>query len=152
MKTIGMSTDGILIRDQQHTATYSAILNNDGQLNAAISDMEIFSEITIDNSIYWYSESICGPSEQAPKIIVMDANLPTETIWNLATLAKRCQKEQAVWFEPTSVAKIVKIANISILKNIDFISPNVAELIALADALGVLDSSSGSIMPDHCEG
>lgn len=70
----GISTDNILVSDKHPTSTYLSILDKDGDMNVAISAMEIFDEMTVE-----YLRTKSGQINNS-KGIVLDTNLPKDTI------------------------------------------------------------------------
>ncbi len=129
------------------TATYNAILDSNGEMRVAIADMDIFSSITPA-----YVRDKCNPNNlqverysndiSNASIVFVDANVPQDTILKLTKLVGRKTKctlllvtHALVWFEPTSVAKSIKVAQAEILSKLHYMSPNKYELIAIAKAL-----------------
>ena len=102
------------------TAFYFAILNNNGELQTAIADMNV-------------NEYIPSPTEtelQGAKMLVIDANAP---ISNLATASLSAFKMNIpIFLETTSAPKASLISESDILKTVTFVSPNYDELFSLA--------------------
>lgn len=71
----------MLVSEKFKTAIYSATLNHTGEMVFAISDMDIFQEITPEY-IEKYTEAI----QKAPAVLV-DANVPIETLEKLTQLS-----------------------------------------------------------------
>ncbi len=105
-----------------NTATYLAILDNNGNLHNAIADMEILKEIPLPE------ERIIKEAEY----LVIDANLPMEKLLKIVQMATRC--DTRVIFDPTSVPKASTLkGNDNFLSCISFAFPNVDELMAMID-------------------
>ena len=110
------------------TATYLAVMNSIGDLHAAIADMSVSSSIPVPPQAVL----------QDADIVVMDANAPVATLVETARLAFRAGAK--VFFEPTSVPKASELGrNKDFLSYLSFAFPNVDELLAMADGLGVPD-------------
>ncbi|KAG8470947.1 hypothetical protein KFE25_009368 [Diacronema lutheri] len=111
------------------TATYTALHAADGDLLAAIADMQICAQM--DGA--WVRASVAPLLAHAP-IVVADANLAPD---GLRALADACAAERVPLFvEPVSVPKAAAAARTGALAACAFVSPNEDELIAIARALG----------------
>jgi pseudouridine kinase len=108
---------------QHRTGTYIALLNPTGEMEAAVSCMDIFSTITPD-----YLEKKLEVIKNSA-FIVCDANIPTSSIQYLINVAAKYNIP--ICIEPVSVSKAKSIKNI--ISNISFITPNIYELEELSD-------------------
>eukprot|EP01118_Nematostelium_gracile_P013601 TRINITY_DN5160_c0_g1_i2.p1 TRINITY_DN5160_c0_g1~~TRINITY_DN5160_c0_g1_i2.p1 ORF type:complete len:665 (+),score=151.36 TRINITY_DN5160_c0_g1_i2:56-2050(+) len=126
----GLSTQGIY-RTHSRTAKYNAVLNEKGELVAAVADMDIFNSLTPQ----WIAKQ--ENTLASATVIVVDSNLPQETIMELVQLAQRNQVQ--VWLEPTSIPKSLKSANPKILSGLTYISPNLGEMKAMVSHLSMKD-------------
>jgi len=125
------------------SATYHAILNERGDLTAAIADMEVFGEVT-PSVLQGFKARIAAAS-----FIVCDGNIPAASLATVAQMAH--QAGVPVWFEPTSVAKSVRILQGVALSQCTVISPNRDEVLAMAWALRQKKATEGS-PDDHASG
>jgi len=121
----GMETAGLL--QCSKTAVYHAVTNEAGDLVAAVADMDSIKELTPER-LEPFKARIAGST-----FVVMDGNIPAETIEYVCSTAH--QAGVPVWFEPTSVAKSVKILQGDALQYTTVISPNKDEVLAMAWAL-----------------
>lgn len=109
------------------TALYTSIHESDGSLIVASADMAIVEED-------WSQHVISEIDKSAPKVVVLDCNLSSETMSKIvAHTGKR--KSIRVVIEPTSVAKASRIGHLhsSVLgvfpnNRVRMITPTVAEL------------------------
>jgi pseudouridine kinase len=118
----GVCTDYVLRADDCLTGTYIALLDSKGEMTAALSDMRILDKL---NSDYFKAKL---EVLQKASFIICDANLPCQAIEFIISTANNCRIP--VCLEPVSVKKALKLKNC--LKGIDFITPNLDELAALA--------------------
>lgn len=117
----GVCTSHVLRVDQSLTGTYIALLDNKGEMTAALSDMNILEKL--DTA---YFKSKLSILEKAAYIIC-DANLPAASIEYIVSAANSfCVP---VCLEPVSVKKALKLKGC--LSGIGFITPNLDELAAL---------------------
>ena len=106
------------------TATYSALLDADGDLVAAVADMDAFDALhsrVVDDAML--ADASC---------CVVDANVPTDV---LGDVARRCAAAGVpVVFEPTSVPKAGRMAHAGALRCVTVATPNLDEVKAMAAA------------------
>jgi pseudouridine kinase len=119
----GVCVDHVLRTEQSLTGTYIALLDNIGEMTAALSDMQILEKLDVD-----YFKSKLDIVEKA-SFIVCDTNLPEASIQYLISTANACRIP--ICMEPVSVKKAMKLKGC--LKGIDFITPNLDELSVLTD-------------------
>lgn len=93
-----------------------------------------------DNPLY----PIWGPKLEAVmngvRMVIIDANLGIEDIRRIVEMARMNNIE--IWLEPTSVAKCVRFVQADVLADARYISPNVAEALALAKAVSQKQQSA----------
>ena len=112
----------IKVVPESNTATYLAILDHEGDLHAAIADMDVLKQIPLPD------ESLLSSADY----MVIDANLPLEKLIRVTQSAKNMKTK--VVFDPTSVPKASLLkGNNDFLKCLSFTFPNVDELLALVE-------------------
>ena len=121
---IGGADQSVSMVDDASTATYLALLDDQGDLHAACADMEVLSEIA----------PIPIKVLEDVKIVVMDTNPPLEVLRETARRAE--DAGVTVVLEPTSVPKTKKLDD-DLLSRIHIATPNLDELVALGDAISV---------------
>ncbi|MHB1393351.1 MAG: carbohydrate kinase family protein [Clostridia bacterium] len=117
----GVCVQHVLHAEGHLTGTYIALLDNKGEMTAALSDMQILEKLDVD-----YFKAKLEIMKKA-SFIICDANLPATSIEFIISVANSCSIP--VCLEPVSVKKALKLKNC--LKGIDFITPNLDELGAL---------------------
>jgi len=125
----GVKMEQMLISGEHPTGIYLAILDKKGEMEVAVSDMQILDEITVEylrSKAYLIKES---------KIVVMDTNIPEQSIEYVVDL---CNKVRVpILVEPVSVEKAKKLRNVldgSGKWHIDYITPNEDELESILEA------------------
>lgn len=126
----GVCTKHVLKVKGQSTGTYLALLNCDGEMAVALSDMHIMDYLDVR-----YISNKLDMIESAG-FIVCDTNIPEESIRFLIRQANAFGIP--ICIEPVSVSKAKKIAEM--LEGIDYITPNRDELEALS-GMPVSDAS-----------
>jgi pseudouridylate synthase / pseudouridine kinase len=117
--------DGIAVLPGAVTATYCAVNKSDGDLDTAISDMEIFAE-----QLPALRGDDLAASFRGAKMLCIDANLNAKDIGALARLARL--HGLRVWFEPVSVSKSVRLFAVDgAFASVHYLSPNVDELTSM---------------------
>lgn len=106
-----------------NTASYSAIHDQNGDLNVGVADMSIFTQINAD-----YIQSIQSKILNS-QLIVMDGNIPKETFKAVAELC--AENKKPIFFEPTSDHKCLLPFRADAFHHISIIKPNLTELIQL---------------------
>ncbi|XP_059076745.1 pseudouridine kinase [Cryptomeria japonica] len=140
-KSLGLPILGIHRCNNIATPIVSNIFDSEGELSAAVADVEAVEKALTAEWINQFSSYIGS----AP-LLMVDANLHPLALEAACNLAK--ESNTPVWLEPVSVAKSVRAR--SILKNVTFISPNEAELIAMAEAVSFVDlSNSLKALEEH---
>lgn len=120
---VGIDTDYIIVSDNHHTSAYIALLDEQGNLVMSVDDMKILEVITpqvIENE---------RDLLQDAAMIVIDSNLPEETIQAIFKLANRYNVQ--VCADPASASLGRKLK--PYLSEIYMITPNLAEARVLAD-------------------
>lgn len=97
-----LSTENIFVTDKYSTSTYLSILDKDGDMNVAISSMDIFKEITIE--FLRKKSGLIGNF----KGIVLDTNLPKESIDYIVNH----YEEKDIFIDTVSTVKAIKIKDI----------------------------------------
>jgi len=118
----GVNTEHVLHAQDRITGTYIALLDNTGEMTAALSDMQILELLDVD-----YFSGKLELLEKA-SYIICDANLPAESIQYIVAAAN--SKGVPVCLEPVSVKKAQKLRDC--LRGISYITPNLDELAVLA--------------------
>jgi len=100
-ESCGVCTDYVLRTKNNLTGTYVALLDNMGEMTAALSDMQILEKLDVD-----YLKSKQNIVEKA-SFIVCDTNLPEASIQYLISTANTCRIPLCI--EPVSVKKAMKL-------------------------------------------
>jgi len=112
----------------QPTGTYTAILDEDGDLVIGVAAMDLMSELTPDALEPLIAAQAAWFKPGA--ILVLDANLPVESVVFLSAFAQ--ERALKLVFEPVSVPKCVKIRHVLMQQRPIFLmSPNQAQLTEL---------------------
>jgi len=117
----GVNADNVKIVEGAHTATYVAILDEEGDLHTACADMSVLSGI------------LPPPDEvlKQARALVMDANPPIPVLRHAARSAS--DDGVPVYLDPTSVPKARQVAQDNVLmSSLTCIFPNADELQAMA--------------------
>jgi len=124
----GVMMEQMIISGEHPTGIYLAILDEKGEMEVAVSDMQILEEITVEylrSKAYLIKES---------KIVVVDANIPEQSIEYVVDLCNKLKVPILV--EPVSVEKAKKLRKIldgSGKWHIDYITPSEDELEAILE-------------------
>ena len=113
----GVNIDYVKKINNKRTGIYLAHLDSSGELIGAISDMDILNEIDqkyIENHYQIIRQS---------SIVVLDTNLTKKTIKYILDIVQK--NNLLVVVEPVSIEKAKKLK--PHLKQVDFITPNIAE-------------------------
>ena len=100
----GVKMEQMIISGEHPTGIYLAILDGGGEMEAAVSDMQILEEITVEylrSRAYLIKES---------KIVVVDTNIPEESIEYVVDLCNKVKVPLLI--EPVSVEKAKKLRKI----------------------------------------
>jgi len=116
-----LDLSGVSRSSNRPTASYTAVLDEKGQLFIGLADMAIFDELDLA-----WADGI-APAIAKSKFWILDANLPAATIERLL----RANKADAeIFVDPISVAKSVRLR--SVLDRIDVLFPNTKEAAVLS--------------------
>ena len=125
----GVRTEQMIISGEHPTGIYLAILDEKGEMEVAVSDMQILEEISLE---YLRSKAYLI---KGSKIVVMDTNIPEESIEYVVEL---CNKVKVpVLIEPVSVEKARKLRKVLDRSGrwiIDYITPSEDELESILGA------------------
>jgi len=100
----GVKTEQMIISGEHPTGIYLAILDEKGEIEVAVSDMQILEEITVEylrSKAYLIKES---------KIVVVDTNIPRESIEYVVDLCNKVNVPLLI--EPVSVEKAKKLRRV----------------------------------------
>lgn len=136
----GVDTSRVKIRGGAKTDTYAAVLTETGELDTGVSSMERINEVDAV-----YIESINDLIERSG-FVVLDANLKRTAIEQIMNLAG--DSGTAVIAEPVSVAKSEKFRDLP--RPVDFITPNLDELAAIAGSNGFAVKDADADLRDIC--
>ena len=99
-----VKTEQMIISGEHPTGIYLAILDEKGEMEVAVSDMQILEEITVEylrSKAYLIKES---------KIVVVDTNIPEESIEYVMDLCNKVNVPLLI--EPVSAEKAKKLRRI----------------------------------------
>ena len=117
----GVKMDQVIISGKYPTGIYLAILDCEGEMKVAVSDMQILEEITVDylmSKTYLIKES---------KMVVVDTNVPEQSIQYVVELCNKVKVPLLI--EPVSVEKAKKLQDVLNGEwNIDYMTPSKDEL------------------------
>ena len=119
----GVKMDQVIISEKYPTGRYLAILDSEGEMEVAVSDMQILEEITVDylrSKAYLIKES---------KMVVVDTNIPEQSIQYVVEICNKVKVSLVV--EPVSVEKAKKLRKVLDESGrwvIDYITPSRDEL------------------------
>ncbi len=125
----GVRTEQMIISGEHPTGIYLAILDEKGEMEVAVSDMQILEEITVE---YLRSKAYLI---KGSKIVVADTNIPEESIEYVVDLCNKVKVPLLI--EPVSVEKAKKLRKIldgSGRWIIDYITPSRDELESILGA------------------
>lgn len=114
IRQYGIDAQDILVLDNQTTAHYDAILDNEGELYLALADMSIFDNIPFHPFIQAWS------AWDESDIIFLDTNLPESILECAIQMAKT--KKIRLGIDPVSISKAQKLPHS--LDQVFFIKPD----------------------------
>jgi len=131
----GVKTEQMIISGEHPTGIYLAILDGKGEMEVAVSDMQILEEITVE---YLRSKAYLI---KGSKIVVMDTNIPEQSIEYVVDLCNKVNVPLLI--EPVSVEKAKKLRKVLEGRGkrrgsgkwaIDYITPSEDELDSILGA------------------
>ncbi|KAJ3079845.1 hypothetical protein HK102_003472 [Quaeritorhiza haematococci] len=133
MEGWGMDCTGIVRSKTHSTAIYNAILQSDGDLIAAVADMDVHKEIDGDLVAQNIKTDPIGP----PSVVCLDGNVQPGSVGKI--VAACAEVQVPVIFEPTSVPKCANIFHASpqdlhALPRL-VVTPNAQEAVEMAKAV-----------------
>lgn len=111
---LGIDISGYLSCPEEATSSYMFISDYDGDMSAAISDMNIYKNLTPEYVMKRMDEI------NNSKLVIVDTNIPTETIAYLSKNAK-----VPVFADPVSCTKAARL--LPSLSNLHSVTPNALE-------------------------
>lgn len=121
LEILGVDVSAVMRSGRHSTASYTAVLDDSGELFLGLADMTIFEELDIE-----WAEKI-APGLAECKIWVMDTNLPAVTIEHL--LGRQTQGTKII-ANAVSVPKSVRLR--AVLDRVDVLFADQAEASALS--------------------
>lgn len=135
-KNAGVITEHLLISKRNKTGKYIAILDADGEMAMAVSDMDIFEELDIA-----YLQSKLDIIKQSD-FLICDTNLSVES---LKYLISQCRAyDIPICIDPVSAAKAVKLSGL--LDGITILTPNRLELSVLSNVQGSVEEAGSQLV------
>ncbi len=111
---VGMDISMCLTEEEEQTSTYLCLTEKDGDLHAAVSDMNIYRLLTPERLLPVL------PRLNGAELVIVDANIPEETIrW----IGEHVTAPLAA--DPVSAAKVLRLR--PLLNRLVLIKPNTAE-------------------------
>ncbi|KAJ8373715.1 hypothetical protein SKAU_G00042950 [Synaphobranchus kaupii] len=124
-----MNTCGVARMQEQRTGTYCAVITGSGDLSLGLGDMEIHQRITAQY-VAQFEEQLSTAS-----LICMDGNIPLPTIDYICSVSRK--HAVPVWYEPTDADTACKPFFSESWKTLSYTAPNLAELCAMNQTLGL---------------
>lgn len=124
-----MNTSGVVRLEKQNTATYCAVINENGELSLGLGDMNIHQQIT-QHYVSQFEKQISSAT-----LVCLDGNIPITTINYVCSLAGKHNLN--VWYEPTDTEKARKPFLSNAWKSLSYSSPNLAELAMMNKTMGL---------------
>lgn len=128
----GVNTEHLLISNSKKTGKYIAILDAQGEMALAVSDMEILDELDIK-----YLQSKLDIIKSS-SFVICDTNLSSECLKYIIDICK--SSSIPICIDPVSAAKAVKL--IGLLDGIDILTPNRMELEILTGVKNDVEKAS----------
>ncbi|CAM9158179.1 unnamed protein product [Chrysoparadoxa australica] len=127
LRSQGVETSGVTTGGEgSRTGNYLAVLGDTNDLHLGIADMEVMSHIC--------HEAI-EKGLRGDRVVISDGNLTQAAFQHLTHLCK--ERSLLHIFEPTSVAKCTLPISSGSLGGVNIVSPNLDELVAMCQALGL---------------
>ncbi|XP_047238373.1 pseudouridine-metabolizing bifunctional protein C1861.05 isoform X3 [Girardinichthys multiradiatus] len=125
-----MNTSGVARLEKQNTATYCAVINENGELSLGLGDMDIHQQIT-EHYVSQFEKQISSAT-----LVCLDGNIPVPTINYVCSLTEKYNLN--IWYEPTDAEKACKPFLSDAWKSLSYSSPNLAELCMINKTLGLM--------------
>ncbi|XP_057692634.1 uncharacterized protein zgc:136858 [Corythoichthys intestinalis] len=135
-----MNTSGVMRLEGQSTATYCAVITENGELSLGLGDMDIHQQIT-EQYVSQFEKQLLSST-----LVCLDGNIPTSTIKYVCSVAK--EHNINVWYEPTDSEKASKPFLSDAWKSLSYASPNLAELCTMNKTLGL---QTPDVLPNSLE-
>ncbi|XP_061533278.1 uncharacterized protein zgc:136858 [Phycodurus eques] len=135
-----MDTSGVTRLEGQSTATYCAVITENGELSLGLGDMDIHQLIT-EQYVSQFEKQLLSST-----LVCLDGNIPASTISYVCSVAK--QHNINVWYEPTDSKKACKPFLSDAWKSLSYASPNLAELCTMNKTLGL---QTPKVLPNSLE-
>ncbi|XP_053174690.1 uncharacterized protein zgc:136858 isoform X1 [Scomber japonicus] len=135
-----MNTSGVARLQDQHTATYCAVITESGELSLGLGDMDVHQQIT-EHYVSQFEKQLSSAT-----LVCLDGNIPTSTIDYVCSVAKKYNIN--VWYEPTDSEKACKPFLSDAWKSLSYSSPNLAELCTMNQTLGI---QTPEVLPSSLE-
>jgi len=114
---VGISTDGLCVKQGERTAAFTGVLDKNGDFFCGVADMAVLEYIPrehLDMFKFWNSQ-----------VLILDSNIGTET---LEYLLSRSAHVQHVIYEPISQEKSERILSKDFLGQLTCFKPNMIQL------------------------
>ena len=128
-----LSTENILQLPGRSTPTVAVVFDMGGEVAACVADVALL-EAALTPAALLKSPAIATSMASAP-LLMLDANLSSAAIAAACQLCRSSgssDSRMCIWFEPVSVPKSTRAT--AVLSQLDFTSPNAAELRTMAAA------------------
>ncbi|XP_051916675.1 uncharacterized protein zgc:136858 isoform X3 [Hippocampus zosterae] len=135
-----MDTSNVMRLEGQSTATYCAVITENGELSLGLGDMDIHQQIT-ERCVSRFEKQLLSSS-----LVCLDGNIPESTIRYVCSVAKHHNIN--VWYEPTDSEKACKPFLSDAWKSLSYASPNLAELCTMNKTLGL---QTPEVLPNSLE-
>ncbi|KAM6937228.1 uncharacterized protein FYW49_021029 isoform 2-T2 [Xenentodon cancila] len=136
-----MNMRGVARLKEQSTATYCAVITENGELSLGLGDMDIHQQIT-EHHVSQFERQLSAAS-----LVCLDGNIPVSTINYVCSLARNHNIN--VWYEPTDTEKACKPFLSDTWKSLSYSSPNLAELCVMNKTLGI---TTPEVLPTSLDG
>ncbi|XP_067856189.1 LOW QUALITY PROTEIN: uncharacterized protein zgc:136858 [Heptranchias perlo] len=136
-----MDTGAVTMLPEHSTAVYCAVVTATGELSLGLGDMDIHRQIT-EQYVSKFEEQLRSAS-----FVCIDGNIPTSTINYVCRIAK--EHRVPVLYEPTDFTNACKPFESDSWKALMYTSPNLMELQAMNQTLGLpIPAELPSVMDD----
>ncbi|XP_066580343.1 uncharacterized protein LOC136771750 isoform X2 [Amia ocellicauda] len=135
-----MNTTAVARIPEQRTATYCAVITEEGELSLGLGDMDIHQQVT-KQYVSQFEQQLSSAS-----LVCLDGNIPVSTIDYVCSIARK--HAVPVWYEPTDPDKACNPFLSDSWKSLTYISPNLAELLAMNRTLGFNTPAEPTLLED----